>query len=57
MGTNLEKKQIAGMKTGDERRIEKIYPKSAGKNLAGKVEQFKIQKTDPRWNRFVKVIF
>ena len=34
--------QITGMKTGDERRIEKIYPKSAGKNLAGKVEQYNI---------------
>ena len=39
--TELED-QITGMKTGEERRIEKIYPKSAGKNLAGKVEIFNI---------------
>jgi trigger factor len=39
--TELED-QITGMKTGEERRIEKIYPKSAGKDLAGKVEIFNI---------------
>jgi trigger factor len=34
--------QIIGMKSGEERRIEKRYPKSAGKELAGKVERFNI---------------
>jgi trigger factor len=34
--------QITGMKTGEERRIEKRYPKSAGKELAGKIERFNI---------------
>jgi len=34
--------QIMGMKSGEERRIEKRYPKSAGKDLAGKIERFSI---------------
>ena len=34
--------QIMGMKPGEERRIEKRYPKSAGKDLAGKIERFNI---------------
>ena len=34
--------QIIGMKTGEERRMEKKYPKSAGKDLAGKIERFNI---------------
>jgi len=34
--------QVIGMKSGEERRIEKVYPKSAGKELAGKIERFNI---------------
>lgn len=34
--------QILGMKSGEERRIEKKYPKSAGKDLAGKIERYNI---------------
>jgi len=34
--------QIVGMKSGEERIIEKKYPKSAGKEFAGKVERYKI---------------
>lgn len=34
--------QIKGMKAGEERRVEKRYPKSAGKDLYGKVERFNI---------------
>jgi len=34
--------QIVGMKTGEERQIEKTYPKSAGKDLAGKTERYAV---------------
>ncbi len=34
--------QIIGIKPGEERIIEKVYPKSAGRELAGKVERFSI---------------
>ena len=34
--------QIIGMKSGEERQIEKTYPKSAGKELAGKTERYKV---------------
>jgi len=34
--------QIIGMKTDEERHIEKTYPKSAGKDLAGKTERYKV---------------
>lgn len=34
--------QITGMKSGEERRTEKKYPKSSGKELAGKIERFNI---------------
>ena len=39
--TELED-QIAGVKAGEERIIEKKYPKNAGPTLAGKTERFKI---------------
>ncbi len=35
-------KQIIGMKAGEERKIEKTYPKSAGKELAGKTERYTV---------------
>jgi len=34
--------QIVGMKTEEERQIEKTYPKSAGKDLAGKTERYAV---------------
>jgi len=34
--------QIIGMKTGESRVIQKTYPKSAGKELAGKTERYSI---------------
>ncbi len=34
--------QIIGMKPGESRIIQKIYPKSAGKELAGKTERYSI---------------
>jgi trigger factor len=34
--------QIIGMKKGEERQIEKTYPKSAGKELAGKTERYAV---------------
>jgi trigger factor len=35
-------KQIIGMKPEEERQIEKTYPKSAGKELAGKTERYAV---------------
>jgi trigger factor len=35
-------KQIIGMKAGEERQIEKTYPKSAQKELAGKTERYTV---------------
>lgn len=37
--------QIGGIKSGEERIIEKRYPESAGKDFAGKVEKFKVTAT------------
>jgi trigger factor len=34
--------QISGMKAGEERQIEKTYPTSAGKELAGKTERYTV---------------
>jgi trigger factor len=34
--------QIIGMKSGEERQIDKTYPKSAGKDLAGKTERYSV---------------
>lgn len=34
--------QIVGMKSGEDRIIEKRYPESAGKEFAGKLERFKV---------------
>jgi len=34
--------QIVGIKSGEDRIIEKRYPESAGKEFAGKVERFKV---------------
>jgi trigger factor len=34
--------QIVGIKSGEDRIVEKRYPESAGKDFAGKVERFKV---------------